>query len=54
MGYFRILGDGPHCWRWQRKFMDSEEDKRVSLILNMKNHLTHDKLFELIKEKWEE
>lgn len=53
MGYFRILGDGPHFYQWQREFLNSEEDRRVMLILNFENHLTHKELFGLMKEKWE-
>lgn len=53
LGYFRLLGDGPHCWQWQREFLNSEEDRRVSLILNMENHLTHRELFALVKERWD-
>lgn len=54
MGYFRVLGDGPHFYQWQREFLNSEEDRRVMLILNMENHLTHQELFALMKEKWED
>ena len=54
MGYFRVLGDGPHFYQWQREFLDTEENKKVALILNMENHLTHEELYEMMKEKWEE
>lgn len=54
MGFFRILGDGPHFYQWQREFYNSEMDRRVMLILNMENHLTHKELFALMKEKWED
>lgn len=54
MGYFRVLGDGPHFYQWQREFSDTEENKRVVLILNMENHLTHEELYERMKERWEE
>lgn len=53
MGYFRVLGDGPHFYQWQREFSDTEENKRVVLILNMENHLTHEELYERMKERWE-
>lgn len=54
MGYFRVVGDGPHYYQWQREFLDTEADKRVSLILNMENHLTHQELLELMKERLED
>ena len=54
MGYFRVLGDGPHFYQWQREFFNSEADRRVMLILNMENHLTHQELFLLMKEQWED
>lgn len=54
MGYFRVLGDGPHFYRWQREFYNSEADRQVMLILNMENHMTHRELFSLMKEKWED
>lgn len=53
MGYLRLLGDGPHCWKWQREFLNSEEDKQVVLILNMENHLTHREVYELMRSKWD-
>lgn len=52
MSYLRNMGDGPHFYQWQRDFLYSEEDRRVMLILNMENHLTDKKLFELMEEKW--
>ena len=53
MSYFRTLGDGPHYYHWQRDFLYSEEDRRVTLILNMENHLTDQELFELMEEQWD-
>lgn len=53
MGFFRVLGDGPHFYQWQREFYNSEKDKQVMLVLNMENHLTHKELLAFMKEKWE-
>lgn len=54
MGYFRTLGDGPHFYHWQREFFYPEEDKRVMLILNFENHLTHQEIYELMKARWDQ
>lgn len=52
MGYLRCLGDGPHCYGWQREFLYAEEDRRVMLVTNMENHLRNDELFRLMDERW--
>ena len=52
MGYLRCLGDGPHCYGWQREFLYAEEDRRVMLVTNMENHLKNDELFRLMDERW--
>lgn len=51
MAYLRNLGDGPHYYQWQRKFLYKEEDRRVLLILNMENHLIDEELFCLMQQK---
>lgn len=53
MGFFRVLGDGPHFYQWQREFFNSGKDRQVMLVLNMENHLTHKELLAFMKEKWE-
>lgn len=45
MGALRNHGDGPHFYRWQRRFIDPVEDAGIMLILNMENHLDNDELF---------
>ena len=50
MGYLRCQGDGPHYYSWQRQFLYSQEDRRVTLLLNNENHLTDLELF-LLMEK---
>lgn len=52
MGVMRTLGDGPHFWEWQREFLHSEENKRVTLVLNMENHLPNNDMYNLMKERW--
>lgn len=54
MGYFRVLGDGPHFYVWQREYLYSPEDRRVMLLTNMENHLNDFELYELMKARWEE
>lgn len=51
MSHLRNLGDGPHFYRWQRQFQDSEADCRVMLILNTSNHLTDAQLFHLMDQR---
>ncbi len=54
MGVLRNNGDGPHFYRWQRRFLDAPEDAQIMLILNMENHLDNDELFLLMDARWEE
>lgn len=51
MRYLRVVGDGPHFFRWQREYLYKDEDKRVVLITNMENHLTDDELYQGMKTK---
>ena len=53
MGVLRNAGDGPHFYRWQRRFMDPPEDADIMLILNMENHLDNDALFALMRARME-
>ena len=53
MGVLRNAGDGPHFYRWQRRFMDPPEDASIMLILNMENHLDNDELFALMRARRE-
>ena len=52
MGYFRVLGDGLIISA--EGIFGYRRNKRVVLILNMENHLTHEELYERMKERWEE
>lgn len=52
MSYLRNLGEGPHFYRWQRQYEDSEADRRVMLILNTTNHPTDEQLWRWM-EQWE-
>lgn len=51
MSFLRNLGDGPHFYEWQRRFQDSEADRRVTLLLNFTNHLTDAELFRLMEQQ---
>lgn len=51
MGTLRNLGDGPHFYGWQRRFLDAPEDTGIMLILNMENHMDDDALFSLMKAR---
>ncbi len=48
MSYLRILGDGPHFYKWQRHFQEGAGGDKVHLILRIKAHLTDEEIFELI------
>lgn len=37
--YLRLTGEGSDFYLWERKYLTSEEDKRVCLITNFKKHL---------------
>jgi hypothetical protein len=50
MFYIRNMGDGPHFFEWQRKFLYKEEDRRVMLLTNLENHLTDKELYEAMKK----
>jgi hypothetical protein len=53
MFYIRNMGEGPHFYEWQRKYIYKEEDRRVMLITNMENHLTDAELYEAMKKSGE-
>lgn len=53
MGALRNHGDGPHFYKWQRRFIDAPEDADIMLILNMENHLDDDELFALMQARME-
>ncbi len=50
MAYLRMLGDGPHFYKWQRHFQQDAGGDKVHLILRIKEHLSDDEIFELMKE----
>ncbi len=50
MSYLRILGDGPHFYKWQRHFQSDAGGDKVHLILRVKEHLSDDELFLLMKK----
>ena len=51
MSYLRVLGDGPHFFKWQRMFQLGAGGDKVLLILRLKAHLTDDELWELMTKK---
>jgi hypothetical protein len=51
MSTLRAIGDGPHYWAWQRDVTDTEEDRKVTLLLSTTNHLKDLELFDLMKQK---
>ncbi len=50
MSYIRVIGDGPHFYKWQRHFQSDAGGDKVHLILRVKEHLSDDELFLLIKK----
>ena len=48
MSYLRVLGDGPHFYKWQRLFEQDAGGDKVLLILRLKAHLTDDEIWELM------
>ncbi|SES30758.1 Glycosyl hydrolase family 115 [Butyrivibrio fibrisolvens] len=51
MSYLRALGDGPHFYKWQRKYQQDAGGDKVLLILRLKSHITDDKMWELIDDQ---
>ena len=49
MSYLRVLGDGPHFYKWQRKFQKESGGEKVHLILRTKAHLTDEELWNLME-----
>ncbi|OZG67486.1 glycosyl hydrolase 115 family protein [Bifidobacterium eulemuris] len=54
MAFLRTMGDGPHFYQWQRDFIYSREEAKITTLLNLENHLTDDELFEAMLVKWED
>lgn len=50
MGYVRNLGDGPHFYKWALRYQNTDEDQRVVLITNMRNHPTDWEMYLSMKE----
>ena len=50
MSYLRTLGDGPHFYKWQRKFQKESGGEKVHLILRIKAHLDDDELWNLMTQ----
>ena len=48
MSFLRVLGDGPHFYKWQRRFQKEAGGEKVHLILRTKAHLTDEELWELM------
>lgn len=51
MRYIRVIGEGPRFFYWQRELLYSEEDRRIMLLTNIRNHMTDDEIFTAMKEK---
>ena len=48
MSYLRILGDGPHFYKWQRHFQKDAGGDRVHLLLRLKEHLSDKELWDVL------
>ena len=53
MSYLRVLGDGPHFYKWQRHFQKGAGGDKVHLILRVKAHLSDLELWELMEKQLE-
>ncbi len=51
MSYLRVIGDGPHFYKWQRHFQKESGGDKVHLILRIKAHLTDEELWELMDSR---
>ncbi len=52
--FIRNLGDGPHFYDWHRRYLYAEEDRKITLIMNMENHLTNEDLFVRMEKEMED
>lgn len=52
--YLRIIGDGPNLYGWERRYLLSDEEKRIMLLTNTKKHLTDDELANNLKIKYKD
>lgn len=52
MSFARNMGEGPHFYQWMREFQDSEEDRRIMLLLNTERHPEDDELWLLMEQCW--
>lgn len=52
MSFARNMGEGPHCFEWQREMQDSEEDRRVMLLFPTVNQPTDNELWALMEAKF--
>ncbi|WP_296840846.1 glycosyl hydrolase 115 family protein [Butyrivibrio sp.] len=50
MSYLRVLGDGPHFYKWQRRFQQGAGGDRIHLILRLKAHITDEELWNLMDQ----
>ena len=48
MSYLRMLGDGPHFYKWQRHFQEGAGGDKVHLVLRIKEHLTDKEIWNLM------
>ncbi|MCR4922540.1 MAG: glycosyl hydrolase 115 family protein [Lachnospiraceae bacterium] len=51
MSFVRFLGDGPHFYKWQRKFQKNAGGEKVLLILRTQKHLTDEEMWNIISLK---
>lgn len=50
MGYIRNIGDGPHYYSWQLKYMNPSIGHKVVLITNMRNRVDDQEIYQAMKE----
>ncbi len=51
MSFLRFCGDGPHFYKWQRKFEKNAGGDKVLLILRTQKHLTDEELWNIMDEQ---
>jgi hypothetical protein len=52
MRYLRIVGDGPHFYEWQRRYLYAPKDAEVLLVLRLEKTVGDIELARLMESRW--
>jgi hypothetical protein len=52
MRYLRVVGDGPHFYEWQRRYLYAPKDAEVLLVLRLEKTVDDIELARLMESRW--